>query len=92
MYRLSWIKRPLADEQNTGREAFQRPIGLKRTPVNGAGGIQVVRNFKSYQPANIVPGPSVKPVDPSVTGNVNETLRQGPLSDPRENVITRGQL
>jgi hypothetical protein len=42
-------KRPQADTQNTGRDAYARPFGVGNVTVNGAGGFA---NFRSLSPVS----------------------------------------
>jgi hypothetical protein len=74
-------KRPLADEQNTGREAFQQSMGYSPVAYNGNGGFTVLRAMRATTPAGITPGPTHKLNDPTVTGNTGYSLNQQPLSD-----------
>lgn len=77
---LRFIKRPEINEQNTGRDAFQQYQGYSRSDVKGNGGWMVLRSMNATNPANIAVGNTLKRNDPTVTGNVGDTIPLLPLS------------
>lgn len=83
---FSFKKRPEINEQNTGRLALQRVLGLTLVPANGGAGI-AVGVLNATNPATVVPGPTHKLNDPTVTGNVSGSPSLQPLSDPMDNII-----
>lgn len=82
MFKL-WFKRaPDIDDQNTGHFIFQHTQGYAYVPYNGGAGFTVRRSMNATTPAGIVPGPTHKLNDPTVTGNSSGTLLLSPLSHP----------
>ena len=77
---LRFIKRPDINEQNTGREAYQRYQGLAYADVSGNGGFNFQRFLNATNPANIAVGNTLKVNDPTVTGNVGDSVPLLPLS------------
>ncbi len=84
---FKFSRRPEINEQNTGREAFQRVTGLAFTPSNGGAGIVFTRSPSALNPGTVMVGPSHKLNDPTVTGNVSGSPHLQSLSDPMANVI-----
>lgn len=78
---LSFIKRPFIGDQNTGRYAFQQYQGYSYSGFVGNGGQLVKGTVNAINPATIVPGPSIKPLDASVTGNPASGMVVQPLVD-----------
>ena len=89
---IRFIKRPLVDEQTTGREAFQQYNGYAFAGVNGGAGFTVKNSPRATNPANIAVGPTHKLNDPTVTGNNNTGPQLQPLStdDVLRNVTNTG--
>lgn len=81
MVRFLFDKRPEINEQNTGRMAYQQSMGYAPVSNTGVGGQMVLRTIDAFQPANIAVGPTLKLVDPSVTGNNAYGLTTQPLSE-----------
>lgn len=87
-----WFKRrPQINSfpENTGVEAYQPYNGLALVDYQGITGQTVLRNFNALNPGMIVPGPSHKVNDPTVTGNVNYGLTTVPLSQPDITKLTQ---
>jgi len=80
-------RRPEINEQNTGREAFQRVTGLAFAPSNGGAGIVFTGSPSPFNLPTFMPGPTLKVVDPTVTGNVSGSPMLQQLSDPMANII-----
>lgn len=85
---IRFIKRPLINEQNTGREAFQQYNGYAYAGVNGNAGFGVRRSMRATNPASIAVGPTHKLNDPTVTGNNNVNLNLQPLSKDNISIVT----
>lgn len=85
---IRFIKRPLINEQNTGREAFQQYNGYAYAGVNGNGGQGVRRSMRATSPATIAIGPTHKLNDPTATGNNNTNLQLQPLSKDNISIVT----
>jgi hypothetical protein len=62
-------KRPIVGEQTTERLAFHPYQGLAYSGINGDAGFNAHRSLGATAPMGIVPGPSHKLNDPTVTGN-----------------------
>lgn len=77
---VDYIRRPLVNEQNTGREAQQQYNGYAFAAYNGNGGFTVHRSMNACNPATFTPGNTLKKNDPFVTGNLNVNLELQPLS------------
>lgn len=77
---LRFIRRPIINEQNTGREAYQQYQGYAYAGVNGNGGFGVRRAMRATNPATIAVGPTHKLNDPTGTGNTNTNLGVQALS------------
>jgi len=84
---FKYNRRPEINEQNTGREAFERVTGLSFTPSNGGAGIVFTRSPSPFNPGTVMVGPTHKLNDPTVTGNVSGSVDVSPLSSPVSNVI-----
>lgn len=82
MFKIWFEKRREIDSQNTGRMAFQRPMGLAYSWYKGNAGF-ITGTVNAINPATIVPGNSLVKRDPTVTGNPSETLRLDPLTQDR---------
>jgi hypothetical protein len=78
---LRFIRRPIINEQNTGRYSYQQYQGYALAGINGNGGQGVRRTVNAINPATIVPGNSLVRNDPTVTGNPNTNLVVQPLSE-----------
>lgn len=85
-----WIfghnKRPEVDSQNTGRDAYMRPLGVGTVSVNGMGG---ANNYRSLSPVSQTSFNVPLIATASVTGrgndgNTNPALQ--PLIDENGNV------
>lgn len=92
MIRFWFKKRPIIQEQNTGRMAFQRPMGLTFAPANGGAGIQVLRSLNATNPATVAVGPTHRLEDPTVTGNNNVNIVLQPLTNPNDNINSGSQI
>lgn len=62
-------KRPIVGEQTTARLALSQSQGYAYSGINGDAGFTVLRGIRATAPAGIVPGPSHRLIDPTVTGN-----------------------
>jgi len=91
MFKLDWLKRPFVGDQNTGRFAFQRPMGLVQSNYRGGAGQTVRRPLVAASPLVFAPK-TVVTSDPTVTGNPADTLGNESLSNPQDNLIKTGQL
>lgn len=78
---LNYYRRPLADEQNTGRLSFQQYQSYAASGVNGNGGQGVRRTINATSLVTLAPGPTHKLNNPFVTGNLNSSLVVQPLQD-----------
>lgn len=78
---LRFVKRPFVGDQTTARLAFEQYQGYSYTGIVGNGGQMVKGTVNAINPATIVPGPSIKPLDASVTGNPARGMVVQPLID-----------
>jgi len=77
---LNFIKRPFVGDQTTARLSFQQYNGYAYAGIVGNGGQMVKGTVNAINPASITPGPSIKPLDASVTGNPAQSPTLAPLS------------
>lgn len=82
MFKIWFKRRPDINSQNTGHEAFQRPMGLAENWYKGGAGF-VIGNLNATNPATVVPGNSLVKRDPTVTGNPSRSPTLDPLSQDR---------
>lgn len=78
---LNFVKRPFVGDQTTARLAFEQYNGYSFTGIVGNGGQMVKRSLNAINPAGITPGPTIKPLDASVTGNPNSSPVLESLTD-----------
>jgi hypothetical protein len=87
---IMYLKRPMIDDQNTGRLAYQPYNHYALAGVNGNGGQGVRRSIRATNPGTLAVGPTHKINDPTVTGNTNAGPQLQSLVE--QNAITSASI
>lgn len=83
---INLVKRPFVGDQTTARLALERNQGLAYSGINGNGGQGVRRSLNACNPATVAVGPTLRPFDPTITGNPADTLGMQSLTDNTSNI------
>lgn len=83
----SFIKRPTLGSTDTSNLVYARPFSSPVSDINGSGGHAYLRSMAATYPMGLAPGPTLKLANPAVTGVLNKTLNQQPLTDEKLKAI-----